>query len=192
MTKRQRFVVASIILSLGLFGTRIVPFDYAYLAIFGLGLATFLISLWALSEGLAVSRWPIRLVVVTLPSLFVTGAALFALFLPPAITDILGVSISVESGRFLAGVLKILLFALFGVGIYALLLTNNVFSVAAIRTIQLLRAAHAVGFLLSLLTGFFFFEAQPFALPAFDETWICRRNERRSVGRILVRKPVNK
>lgn len=159
MSKRQRFVLASIILSVGLLITRTVPFDYTYIAIFGLGLATFFVSLWSLAEGLAVSRWPVRLVVVALPTLFVSGAAFFALFLPPAITEILGFSISLESGRFLAGVFKIILFVLFGVGVYALFLTENVFSVAAIRTIQLLRAAHAVGFLLSLLTGFFFYQA---------------------------------
>jgi len=37
---------------------------------------------------------------------------------------------------------------------YALLLTENIFNVASVRTIQLLRAAHAVGFLLTLLVAF--------------------------------------
>lgn len=159
MSKRRRFVLASLLLAAGLLVTRAVPFDWFYLASLGLGLATFLISFWALAEGLSLARWPAKLVIVSLPTLFATGSALFALFLPPAITDILGVSVSLESGRFLAGVLKIILFGLFGVSLYALFLTENVFSVAAIRNIQLLRAAQAVGFLLSLLTGFFFFEA---------------------------------
>ena len=45
--------------------------------------------------------------------------------------------------------------ALFGIGQYTLLLTANIFSVAAIRTIALFRAAVAVGFVMTLLTGFF-------------------------------------
>ena len=37
---------------------------------------------------------------------------------------------------------------------YALLLTENIYNVAADRTIALLRAAHSVGFLLTLVTYF--------------------------------------
>lgn len=40
---------------------------------------------------------------------------------------------------------------------YATYLTCNIFSVAAVRTIQLVRAAHAVGFLLSLVTLLLFY-----------------------------------
>ena len=47
---------------------------------------------------------------------------------------------------------------IFGIGMYALLLTENIFNVAAIRTIQLLRAAHAVGFLLTLVVAFFLWD----------------------------------
>jgi hypothetical protein len=46
---------------------------------------------------------------------------------------------------------------LFAISMYALLLTVNIFAVASIRTIQLLRAARAVGFLLSILTSAFLF-----------------------------------
>ena len=38
---------------------------------------------------------------------------------------------------------------------YALLLTENIYAVAANRTIQLVRAAHAVGFLLTVITAIF-------------------------------------
>jgi hypothetical protein len=47
---------------------------------------------------------------------------------------------------------------LFGFGYYALLLTENIYNVAAIRTIALLRAAHTVGFLLTIATAFFLFD----------------------------------
>lgn len=77
---------------------------------------------------------------VLLPILFTGGVALFYFLLPSNILSQLPVII------------------LYAVGIYALLLTENIFSVAAIRTIQLLRAAHAVGFLLTLATSFFLFD----------------------------------
>jgi hypothetical protein len=47
---------------------------------------------------------------------------------------------------------------LFGLGLYVLLLTENIFAVAAIRTIQLLRSAQAVGFLLTVVTAFFLYD----------------------------------
>jgi hypothetical protein len=43
------------------------------------------------------------------------------------------------------------LFVFFGVGVYALFLTANIYSVAKGRSIQLLHAAHAVGLLFNLL-----------------------------------------
>jgi hypothetical protein len=43
---------------------------------------------------------------------------------------------------------------IYAIGIYALLLTENIYNVAVNRTIALLRAAHSVGFLLTLVTFF--------------------------------------
>jgi hypothetical protein len=47
---------------------------------------------------------------------------------------------------------------LYGFGIYALCLTANIYTVAAIRTIALLRAAKGVGFVLTLVTFFLVFD----------------------------------
>jgi len=46
----------------------------------------------------------------------------------------------------------------FSAGIYALCLTSNIYTVAAIRTIALLRAARGVGFALTLVTSFLIFD----------------------------------
>jgi len=43
---------------------------------------------------------------------------------------------------------------LYAVGLYAVLLTENIYNVAANRTIALLRAAHSVGFLITFVTYF--------------------------------------
>ena len=47
----------------------------------------------------------------------------------------------------------------YGIGIYALGLTSNIYSVSAIRTIALVRAARGVGFVLTLFTSFLLFDA---------------------------------
>jgi hypothetical protein len=47
---------------------------------------------------------------------------------------------------------------LYGIGLYALCLTSNVYTVSTVRTIALLRAARGVGFILTLLTFFLVFD----------------------------------
>lgn len=108
-----------------------IPIDYRYVAIFGFFLVTYLVSAWALFEDLKGIEW---LTILSGPSLYASAIGLFYFLLP--------------SHWFT----RIVIMGLFGVGMYALYLTENIFSVAAARTIQLLRAAHAVGFLLSILT----------------------------------------
>jgi len=48
---------------------------------------------------------------------------------------------------------------MYGLGIYALSLTANIYTVSTIRTIALMRAAKGVGFVLTLLTSFLLFDA---------------------------------
>lgn len=134
MSKRKKFVIASFLLSLGLLSTQFVTveFVYRYLAILGLFIVGYLISAWALFEDLKGVEW---LVLVPMPGIFAASVALFYFLLPSAMWS------------------RAIIFLLFGLGAYALYLTSNIYSVAAIRTIQLLRAAHAVGFLLILITS---------------------------------------
>jgi hypothetical protein len=94
-------------------------------------LVTYLVSAWALFEDLKGIEW---LTILSSPSLYAAAIGLFYFLLP--------------SHWFT----RMVIMVFFGVGMYALYLTENIFSVAAARTIQLLRAAHAVGFLLSILT----------------------------------------
>src|SRR3990167_2414283 len=46
---------------------------------------------------------------------------------------------------------------LYVLGMYAVMLTENIFSVASIRTIQLFRAARSVSFILALIVSLLFF-----------------------------------
>lgn len=135
MNKRKRFVLASLLLTLGLAGTQLVQINQRYEAIAVLTLISVALSAWALFSDLKGIGW---LTVLTLPAMYPASVALFYFLLP--------------ANPLARGLLLIL----FGLGMYALLLTENIYSVAAIRTIQLVRAAHAVGFLLTILTSIFF------------------------------------
>ncbi len=137
LSKRQRFVITALILAAGLLAIQVANIAWRYQAIGLLALLTYLLSAWSLKEGLAGIEW---LTVLSLPVLFTAGVGLFYFLLPARWLTRLPVAL------------------IYGLGMYILLLTENIFSVAAIRTIQLLRAAHAVGFLLTLVTGFFLYD----------------------------------
>ena len=140
MRKRQKFVLAAILLAGGLWSIHAMPIDLEWrYGLVGLltGVAAVLAG-WALREGLSGLEW---LTVLLPPSLFTAGVGLFYILLP---------------SHWLA---RLVIVALFGIGQYTLLLTANIFSVAAIRTIALFRAAVAVGFVMTLLTGFFLYDS---------------------------------
>lgn len=140
MSKRQKFVFASLLLSLGLLSTQLVTIEsyWRYVAIFGLFIVSYFVSAWALFDDLKGVEW---LIIVPFPGIYATSVALFYFLLPEALLS------------------RIVIFFLFGLGMYALYLTSNIYSVAAIRTIQLLRAAHAVGFLMALVTSLLFYNS---------------------------------
>jgi len=135
MRKREKFLISSFILSFGLLGTQYVPLDYRMLATVMLFFVTYAVSAWALFEELNGVEW---LTIVPFPSLYATAVSLFYFLLPENLLS------------------KIVVLVLFGIGMYAIYLTSNIFTVAKFRTIQLLRAAHAIGFLMTLLMYFFF------------------------------------
>jgi hypothetical protein len=77
---------------------------------------------------------------LVLPTIFTVGVGIFWFLLPTNIYTRIPVVI------------------FYGIGIYVLCLTMNIFSVAAVRTIALLRAARGVGFVLSLVTSFLVYD----------------------------------
>ncbi|HEX6976735.1 MAG TPA: hypothetical protein VF185_00040 [Patescibacteria group bacterium] len=138
MTKRQKFVFTSLILSLGFIGINFLDNNYRFLAIGVLTLLTVVLFVWSLWEGLG-RNW--TLLTLVLPALYTLGVGTFWFLLPATIFARIPVVI------------------LFGLGIYALCLTSNIFTVSAVRTIALVRAARGVGFVLTLLTSFLLFDA---------------------------------
>lgn len=135
ITKRQQFVVATIVLTVFMILTQLVPADLRYTMVFILAIVTYLLTAFVLRDDLAGVEW---FTLLLLPTLFTAAVAVFYFLLPV---------------RWLTRLPIALIYA---VGIYALLLTENIYNVAANRTIGLLRAAHSVGFLMTMATYFLF------------------------------------
>jgi hypothetical protein len=138
VTKRRKFVIASFILSLGLVGIQFLDNQYKIYAIFVLSLITSVLFFWSLREGLGKNS---TLLTLILPAFFTAGVGVFWFLLPSNIFA------------------RLPMIVFYGLGIYALSLTMNVFTVSAVRTIALLRAARGVGFVLTLITLFLVYNA---------------------------------
>lgn len=138
MSKRRRFIITSILLSLGFVAIQFLTDQNRFWAIGVLGLATMVLFAWSLFEGLGKNM---TLLTLVLPTIFTLGVGTFWFLLPANIFA------------------RIPIVIFFGIGIYILCLTMNIFTVSAIRTIALLRAARGVGFVLSLVTSFLVFDA---------------------------------
>lgn len=136
MRKRERFILSSILLSLGLIATQLLNIEMRPVAIILFFISTYFISAWTLSKNLNGIEW---FTIVPFPAFYALSVSLFYFLLP---THILS---------------RLAIITLFGVGMYALYLTSNIYSIGKLKTIQLLRAAHAVGYLFLLLMALFMF-----------------------------------
>ena len=136
LDKRRKIIAASGILSLGLLSTQLVPFYLTYKFIYGLTFLAYLLSLWALWEGVSKLK---AVVLMILPTFFALAVASYYFLLPVRWLTRLPVA------------------AVFAVTFYTLLLSQNVFNVASIRTIPLYRAASTTVFILTLLTSYLLF-----------------------------------
>lgn len=136
LTKRRKFLLVSILLTMGLLIVQSLPVESRYSAIAYFAVAAYLLTGWSLLKDLRGVNWIVNLI---LPTLYPVSVALFYFLLPQA------------------ALTRTIVLVLFSISMYALLLTVNIFAVATTRTIQLLRAARAVGFLLSILTSAFLF-----------------------------------
>lgn len=98
-----------------------------------LSVLSYLLTIWSLSEDIKGIEW---ILLFLLPVSFTASVSLFYFLLP---------------GRWFVRLVTLVIFA---IGTYGLLLIENIYNVAAIRSIQLLRAAHSVGLLLTLVVVF--------------------------------------
>jgi len=132
--KRQTFVLGTIILSLGLFLAEF-QFERAGIVVaIILGILTDLILYWAIKDDLE-DNFSIGLFI--LPFFYTMAFTLFYFLLPTRI------------------LIRLILTSLYAFGLYSLFLSENIFTVGAIRTIALMSGARIVSFVLTLLSYFF-------------------------------------
>lgn len=136
LTKRQKIIITSILLTVGLISTQMVDFNLRFKFIAGLSVLAGVLSLWALWGGLNLTK---ALVLLILPVFFTAAVSSFYFLLP------------------IRWLTRLPVASMFGLMFYLLLLAQNVFNVAAIRTIPLYRAASTASFLFTLLSAFFIF-----------------------------------
>ncbi|WKZ25705.1 MAG: hypothetical protein QY322_00100 [bacterium] len=138
ITKRIRFILSAIILSVGFVWTQFLDDSFKFLAIGLLATGTGILSFWSFYEGLGKDMTLLSLI---LPVLFTLGVGMFWFLLPTSLYT------------------QIPIVIFYGFGIYVLSLTMNIYTVSSQRTIALLRAARGVGFVLTLLTAFLIYDA---------------------------------
>ncbi|MBI2022014.1 hypothetical protein HYS93_04030 [Candidatus Daviesbacteria bacterium] len=139
LNKRQRIIISCFLITLGFMltsQTANVVYKRYYLIIL-LGIVTYILSIWALREGMTKLK---AIIVLILPTLYcLSFTAFYFLF-----REIRWLT-RLPAGLFLA------------LSFYLLLLSQNVFNVAAIRSIPLYRAAISTSFIFTIATAIFSF-----------------------------------
>ncbi|MFZ3301329.1 MAG: hypothetical protein WA152_01290, partial [Microgenomates group bacterium] len=138
MSKRLRFILSSLILSGGFVWIQFLDDTYKFIAIGILVILTGIFSVWSFFEGLGKNMTLLSLI---LPMLFTLGVGIFWFLLPSSIYT------------------RIPIVIFYGLGLYVLSSTMNIYTVSSQKTIALLRAARGVGFVLTLATSFLIFDA---------------------------------
>ena len=144
LNKRQKIIVTSILITLGLLSglltTRLViDLGLRFKFVLALGVLAYLLSLWSLWEGMSepssAARRTKAIILLILPVCYTIAVASFYYVLPIRWFTRLPVAL------------------FFGLSFYLLLLAQNVFNIAAIRTIPLYRAASTAGFVLTVFSA---------------------------------------
>lgn len=148
MSKRQMFVLSVLVLSSGIFLSEFLSGTILLIVALILSIAASLLFYIATRDDISVSfSYPIFI----LPFFYTLAFALFYPLLP---------------ARMLT---RLIMTGFYAFGLYSLFLTQNIFIVSTIRTINLLRSARIVSFVLTiivlfLITNVIFSERLPFYL----------------------------
>lgn len=132
--KRQKFIFSVILLSLGLFIAEYVLGKSGIVLVLTLSFLTSVFLYFSLRSDLKENFTP---QVLILPFFYSLAVGLFYLLVP---------------ARFITRIGMTFLYAL---GLYSLFLSENIFTVSSIRTIQLLSGARTVSLVLTMLSYFF-------------------------------------
>lgn len=132
MRRREKSFLTAGVLSVGFVAQQMVPLEWRPLALVIFSVITYMLTAWTLYENLDGVEW---LTIVPFPALYAMTVSAFYFLLPGSLIAQIGITV------------------VFGLGMYALLLAGNIFTVAKVRTIQLLRAAQAILFLFCLIAA---------------------------------------
>lgn len=132
MRRREKTFFVALLLSLGLVLLQYIPLEWRPLGVVVFSVVSYLLTAWVLFQNLDGVEW---LTIVPLPAFFALAVSSFYFLLP-------------ASWLARAAILLI-----YGLGMYALLLAGNIFTIAKVRTIQLLRAAQAAIFFFCLIAA---------------------------------------
>lgn len=136
LSKRQRFVITTFILTLFIILTQSFNISKVFILIGISAFASYIFVIWCLWEELD----GIEFITLTiLPVVFTIGISLFYFLLPYRM------------------IVRAPVITTYAIGIYAILSLENIFNVAAIRTIALLRAAKTFNMIFSVISIFFLF-----------------------------------
>lgn len=134
VNKRQRLVAAIILSSIALFISEFFLGKSGIFMVFAIAFATSLFLYVSLYEDLKENFYP---QIFILPFLYSLAFGLFYLLVPARLLT------------------RIVMTSLYGIGLYSLFLSLNIFTVSSIRTIALLASARTVSFAIILLSYFF-------------------------------------
>lgn len=137
VSKRGKFVICVFFLSLCMFLSEYVSGKVIILAGFILASLTTFFLYFILRTDILRKRGIIPILI--LPFFYTLSFSLFYSLIPP---------------RFLS---KLILTALYAFGVYSLFLTENIFAISSLRTINLLRSARIVSFVITIFVLFFLF-----------------------------------
>jgi len=132
--KRQKFILGVLVLSSMLFLSEYQFAKSGIVVATIMAIITDLVLYWAIKDDLKENfSWSI----FTLPFFYSLAFALFYFLIPTRL------------------IFRLILTALYALGLYSLYLSKNIFIVSSIRTIALLSGARIVSFILTLLSYFF-------------------------------------
>lgn len=133
LSKRQKLVVATIFLTLCLLASEIFSGVNHIFIGFILSIVTTFVIYLILRKDLSKSfHYPLFI----LPFFYTLSVSIFYLLIPPRLISI------------------ILLTIFYAFGLYSLFLTQNIFAVSSVKTINLLRSARIVSFVITVLVHF--------------------------------------
>lgn len=134
LNKRQKLVLIVVLLSVGVFASEFVSGIALFIVAFGLSFFTLILLYLAIKDDIkGTFYYPILI----LPFFYTLSFELFYPLLP---------------GRLLT---RLMLTFLYAFGLYSLFLTQNIFAVSAIKTINLQRSARIVSFVITIIVLFF-------------------------------------